>query len=296
VNNKDGAEKYTMFKTGVITDEISQDFEQAIELACKYRLDGLEIRSVWEKLPHQLTDEDIQRIKMLAAQKGLEICAISSPFFKCDINDRGKIIEHIEILKKTAELAHRLGVSIIRGFTFLNTGDFNKYFDRIIDNFIEPVKILERENLVMALETERNVHTTTASKLVKVLEKIGSPYVKALWDPGNTLNNEDGEFPFPDGYETIKPYMVHMHLKDRKIEDGILFEMPLGEGDIDYGSHFKKLIEDGYKGYVVLETHYRKNKMSEELMANPKGTSFSEHGYEATEECLLNLSEMLDNM
>ena len=41
-----------MFKKGVITDEISQDMGQAVELASKYGLDGVEIRSVWEKSPH----------------------------------------------------------------------------------------------------------------------------------------------------------------------------------------------------------------------------------------------------
>jgi sugar phosphate isomerase/epimerase len=285
-----------MFKTGVITDEISQDFTKALELAHQYRLNGVEIRSVWDKLPHQLTDEDIRKIKSLVDEKGMEICCISSPFFKCDIHDGKKVAEHMSILQKTVELAHKLGVSMIRGFTFLNTGNFERNLNRIVQYFTEPIKILEREKMTMVLETERNVHTTTASKLAKVLEKIASPNVRALWDPGNTLGNKDGELPFPDGYETIKPYMAHMHLKDRIIENGKLVEAPLGRGSIDYAAHFKRLLQDDYKGYVVLETHYRKISMSEKLMANPAGSSFSENGYEATEECLINLKQILGDL
>ena len=44
----------TMLKRGVITDEISQDIEKAASLAKQYGLTGLEIRSVWEKGPHEL--------------------------------------------------------------------------------------------------------------------------------------------------------------------------------------------------------------------------------------------------
>lgn len=43
-----------MFKYGVITDEISQDFETALDVAAKYKLDGVEIRSVWDKSAHEL--------------------------------------------------------------------------------------------------------------------------------------------------------------------------------------------------------------------------------------------------
>ena len=53
-----------MFKRGVITDEISQQFEEAVELAVRYKLDSVEIRSVWEKVPHELDKEDIKKLKV----------------------------------------------------------------------------------------------------------------------------------------------------------------------------------------------------------------------------------------
>jgi len=46
-----------------------------------------------------------------------------------------------------------------------------------------------------------------------------------------------------------------------------------------------------------LETHYRpKKELSEEQLKNPKGTSFSEFGYEATEECLINWDNMMKKL
>lgn len=108
----------------------------------------------------------------------------------------------------------------------------------------------------------------------------------------------DGEIPYPDGYEIIKPYMAHMHLKDAmKMPDGSVIAVPIGEGDVDYKAHFRRLIKDTYNGYVVLETHYRlRQGLSEDLLALPKGSAFSYLGYEATEECLIKWGELLKQL
>ena len=50
-----------MFRKGVINDEISQDFQVAASLAMKYELDAIEIRSTWEKGPHELDKSDINK-------------------------------------------------------------------------------------------------------------------------------------------------------------------------------------------------------------------------------------------
>lgn len=287
-----------MFKKGVITDEISQDFQTAVELAARYRLDAVEIRSVWEKGPHELEKGDIERIKSMAKSAGLTVPAISAPFFKCDIDDPNAIKSHIAILRKSIRLAQALDAGLIRGFTFWSKGSFEENLDKIVSRFEEPLKILEREDMTLALEFDPNVFAANADKLVKVIRKIDSPRVRALWDPGNDIYEPEGETPYPDGYEIIKPYMVHMHLKDaRRLEDGKVDGMPIGEGQVDYRGQFRRLLEDGYTGCVMLETHYRpKHGISEELLALPKGSAFSYLGYEATEECLIKWNALLDDV
>ena len=71
-------------KLAVITDEVSQDLEKVAALAKEFGLSGLEIRSVWNKAPHELDKTDIARIKKILADYGMEVCSIASPFFKCD--------------------------------------------------------------------------------------------------------------------------------------------------------------------------------------------------------------------
>jgi L-ribulose-5-phosphate 3-epimerase len=287
-----------MFKRGVITDEISQDFKEAVGLAAKYGLDGVEIRSVWEKGPHELTRQDIRRIKDILLEYGMETCAISAPFFKCHINDKEAVEEHIDILKKCIALAQELETDKVRGFTFWKEGDFDQYLSQIIDRFEKPVQILKDEDIILALEFDPSVFASNAQKLVKVIEGINSPNVRGLWDPGNDIYDPEGEVPYPDGYRIIKPHMVHMHLKDARIfENGKIIGVPIGEGQVGYIEHFKALLEDDYDGYVVLETHYRpKHDISEDLLALPKGSAFSYLGYEATEECLIKWKNILDQI
>ncbi len=287
-----------MFKKGLITDEVSQEFTAAVELACRYNLDGVEIRSVWEKGPHELDKKDIKEIKSIAGDKGLEICAISAPFYKCSLDNESEIRRHIDILKRCIELANELDTRIIRGFTFWRNGSFEENLDRIVSKFEKPLDILERENFLLALESDPSVFASDAAKLVNVIMNIDSPHIKALWDPGNDLFSPDNETPYPDGYEIIKPYIIHMHLKDAvKLHDGKTTGAPVGEGQVDYKGQFKRLLTDDYKGYVVLETHYRpKHEISDSLMALPKGSAFSYLGYEATEESLQNWERLMSSI
>ena len=99
-----------MIKLGVITDEVSQDLEEAIQFAQRFQLDGLEIRSVWDRGPFEQTKEDIEKIRELSRAAGLEICCISPPLFKCDMGDRAAYRAHLEGLKRCIEAAHRLGL------------------------------------------------------------------------------------------------------------------------------------------------------------------------------------------
>ena len=286
-----------MFKKGVITDEISQDMGQAVELASRYGLDGVEIRSVWEKGPHELDKNDIMNIKKQVADANLEVCGISAPFFKCNIDNVEELDQHIKILQKSIELATSLNAKIIRGFTFWKNGGFDENLSKIISRFEKPLRMLEGTGITLALEFDPSVFASNARTLVQVVKGIGVPYVKALWDPGNDIYDPEGEKPYPDGFSIIKPYMVHMHLKDAHKVNGKPIATPVGEGEVDYEGHFREIIKDGYSGYVVLETHYRpKHEMSEELLALPKGSSFSYLGYEASEDSLIKWNALLDRI
>ena len=286
-----------MFKTAVITDEITQNFTEALDLANRYNLDAVELRSVYELGPFEWTDEFVNRIKSEADNAGLPICCISSPFFKCELDDEEEIALQYESLRQCTHHAKMLGTRLIRGFTFWNRGNFEARLPEIVEKFKPAVKILEEADMVMVLESESAVYAANAAKLMKVINAVNSPHVQGLWDPGNSIYDPDKEIPYPNGYEIIKENMLHMHLKDSKVIDGKSKGVPIGTGDVDYEGQFRRLIKDGYTGYVSLETHYRPSHLiSDELLALPKGSAFSHGGYEATEESLIAWKKLMDRI
>ena len=81
-----------------------------------------EIRSVWDKLPNELTDADIDEMKRLLDGTDIEIIGVASPFFKCDIDNAAERKEHLEILKGCIRTAKAFDTNLIRTFVFWDTG------------------------------------------------------------------------------------------------------------------------------------------------------------------------------
>ncbi len=283
-----------MFKKGVITDEISQDLQVACDLANKYGLDGVEIRSVWDHGPHQLTDAEIEKIREITAKADLAVCGISAPFFKCDINKDDEIAAQYEILDRCVQLARKLNAPYVRGFTFWSCGDFDEYFDRIVAHLQDAAKRIEGTGVTLVIEMDPSVFACDAARVARVVGAVDRPNVRGLFDPGNLIWNPDHEVPYPDAYEVMKPYIAHVHVKDATVKDGKPDAVKVGTGDVDFKGLFRRLIDDGYEGYVVLETHYRlTGEISEELLALPGGAAFSDGAFSATDESLAAMCDMI---
>ncbi len=288
-----------MFKLAVISDEISQDFQTVVNVAAEYKLNGIEIRSVWDKPPQDLTDQDMARMKGILDEAGIEVAGIASPFYKCEIDSEQERLEHLGILKRCIEIAHFFGTNIVRGFTFWNTGRTEAVWDRILEYYREPVKIIKGEGIVIGIENEASTSMSTAKLTARFLDEVGSPNVLAIWDPANEVHADGGETPFPDAYDRLKTKMIHCHAKDAAPNDeGEMESVPVGTGGIiDWKAQIKELLDSGYKGYLSLETHWRPKKvLSEDLLNRPGGAAFSEAGEEASRICLDNIFGILKEL
>lgn len=283
-------------KTAVITDEISQDLEQAAEVAVRFELDAIELRSVWNKLVHELSGEELQRIQDICQKYRLEVCAISAPVFKCSL-DEEEIAAHILILKKTIKAAQKLGCRIIRGFSFWQDGDFETMLPRIAEAFQLPARMVEEAGMELALELDPSVYACNGERVARLVRTIAHPHIKILWDAGNDIYSPIPEQPFPEGYRYVKPYISHVHLKDAAKSGNTVESVKIGTGEVGWSEQLAALKRDRYEGYVSLETHYRKGKpITEELMRQPGGEAFSACGREASEECLEVLQRMIKEL
>lgn len=286
-----------MLKLSLITDEVSQDLDEAISLALKYHLQAIEIRSVREKNPFEFTWEDIREIKKTAKKVNLPICCIASPFFKCDLEQPDEIAYHLRALEQCIAYAQEMECGLIRGFTFWAKGNFEDRWEEICEQFQKPIRLLDGTGVTLALEFDPSTYATNGEKISRIVRNIASPSVKVLWDPGNDIYDPDHEIPYPNGYHAVKGQIAHVHLKDAVRTGNSVAGAAMCRGEVDYAGQFKSLIADGYSGYLSLETHYRKStSISDALLQMPKGSAFSAFGYDSSAECLENIIELLHSL
>lgn len=279
--------KLKKFKLGIITDEVSQNLDEVIELAQRYRLETLELRSVNDRGIHLFSDDEIDAVKAKVEAAGLTVCALSAPIFKCDLDKPEEIEQHFAIAARAIEVAHRLGAKFVRGFSFWAKEPFEQALPLIVEQLRKMARLFEEAGLTFVLEFDPSVYASNGRKVRILIDQVGSPNVQALFDPGNDLWDPDGEVPYPDGYEHLKGKIAHIHLKDAVRKGSEIEGVAIGSGEVDYASLFRRLVEDEYDGYLIVETHYRlTSKLTEEQLKRPSGSSFSIGGKEATEECL----------
>ncbi|HEY3331897.1 MAG TPA: sugar phosphate isomerase/epimerase family protein [Capsulimonadaceae bacterium] len=258
-------------RIAVITDEIDNDFERALGVMAEYGVKNAEIRAVWDKNIADAPDEYIDRIKAIADKRKVKIVGIASPFYKCDLGDSNtssgpsgplhaatarSFAEQMAVLNRCIEIAGRLGTRFVRVFTFWkNTGLTPEVEDRIAEAFAEPASIALNAGVKLLIENEHSCMTGTGKETARVLQKINSPAVRAVWDPGNAFMA--GETPFPDGYEAIKPFIEHIHVKDACVVNKVPEWAVFGDGECQWAQQIAALADDGYTGFLSLETHYR---------------------------------------
>lgn len=280
-------------KTAIITDEITQDLRLAAKVAAEYGLDGIELRTLWDKAFHELSTAEITQVQSICAQYGLEVCAISSPFFKCDLT-KEEIASQIELLKRCIHNAKKLNCGLIRCFSFWRSGPFEEQVARIAQAFSLPAEMAQKAGMVLAMEPDPAVNGCNGEQVARLVQQIHHPAVRVLWDPGNDVYAPIPERPFPDGYMYVKPYISHVHVKDAVFVGSKPESVKIGTGEVGWPAQLATLKKSGYTGYLSLEPHYRKgSEISEALMLRPGGADFSANGMEAGIECIEALQAML---
>jgi len=280
-----------MFKLSLITDEVSQNLREAADFALRNGISGLELRSINGRGPFAWTQEDIGEVDRVLRETGLVVSCLALPFFKCSMDKDEEVAEHIEGLKSAMKLAERWNVKLLRGFTFWKDSGS---WEGALEKYRAILQLLEGTEYTLVLETEPSVYTANASLLAKFLKELDSPRVKALWDPGNLPFDEDGEQPYPDGYALLRGQIAHMHLKDAVGCGDDAKAVCLGTGLVDFPGQIKALREDGYDGFMSLETHYRLEvQLTEEQLKLPGGAAFSQGGMAASQECMDALKKWL---
>jgi sugar phosphate isomerase/epimerase len=268
------------FRLSVITDEITQDFGRALEVASQeFALGFVELRGLWNKNIVALDEKEIAEARKLLAQHNLQVTDIASPLFKVDWPGAPKskyspqgssygasfsFAQQDEVLERAIAMAKSFATNKVRLFDFWRLEEDNPYREAMDGKLRGAAEKAAKEDIVLILENEYECNTATGPEAARTLSAVTARNFKLNWDPGNAAYL--GDSAFPEGYALLpKERIGHMHLKDvRRNADGTYAWECMGRGIIDYQAQFRAMLRDGYRGTMSLETHWDGAENSEE--------------------------------
>jgi sugar phosphate isomerase/epimerase len=217
-----------------------------------------------------LSDAELDRAKGILDSHGLQVIGIASPLLKCVLPDSPPLDRRFEhdvfasahtfedqprLLRRAAQVAHKMGTSLVRVFSFWRTTNPAACAGRLAELLHGFAEEASQEGLILGLENEHACQAGTARETAEILRAVRHPALRVIWDPANAY--VAGEDPFPDGFDLLPPgSVVHVHAKDCRLKGGKPRWMPLGTGALDWKGQLIALAEREYKGWVSLETHW----------------------------------------
>jgi sugar phosphate isomerase/epimerase len=257
----------------ILTDEISQDFGHACEVASRdFGMGLVDLREAGGKNLMNWDAAQIADVRKVVDRFSLRVACLATPIFKVDWPDAPKsafspkrdefgasftFAQQDELLERAFELAGQFRTDRIRVFDFWRLEDQKPHRAAIDDVVRKAAAKAGKRGLTLVLENEYACNTATGAEAGRLAAAIPDKALQITWDPGNAQFRD--EVPFPGGYAAIpKGRIGHVHCKDAARSAAGKWEwMAMGSGVIDWAGQFRALKADGYSHACTLETHWR---------------------------------------
>jgi sugar phosphate isomerase/epimerase len=232
-------------------DEISPDPREQLATLAAESIGHLELRSAWRVSVADFTGAQLDAFSAELDGAGVRVSAIGSPIGKIGV--QAPIGPELDRLRRIGDVAARLGVRIVRVFSFfIPPGDPpERYRQQVIDRMAALAGIAAERGLVLAHENEKEIFGDIPERCADLITSVGSPALRATFDAANFV--QCGVRPFTEGYELLRPHLVYLQIKDALAADGRV--VPAGEGDGEVRETLAALRDSGFDGFMSLEPH-----------------------------------------
>lgn len=243
-----------MAKLSAFADEVTDDFRGQVEFLKREKVGYIEPRFVNKKNLMDLNQREVADVRKMIRDSGLKVSAIGSPIGKIRLDQPFK--PHLDKFKHAVELAQYLDTPFIRMFSYYapegkNIGD---YRHQVMDRMVAKLEVVANTNVVMVHENEANIYGHSAANCVDMAREMNSPQFRLAYDPANFVFTEQITNNIDTCWPLMKPYVVHIHIKDWKVGGKDIGSMP-GEGDGQIGKLLAELAAMKYNGCVTMEPH-----------------------------------------
>ncbi|MDF5757689.1 sugar phosphate isomerase/epimerase family protein [Spongiactinospora sp. TRM90649] len=274
-------------RLSIIGDEIDQDLLTVARDVRDRGLTGVEIRSVGNVRPHELTDDRLREIREVLAVHGLRVAGFCPPALKQPLpRTDAEVASARALLARSVEQARVLGSPHVRIFTFYREGEPDPRGAAAVAREVLS-GLVPGDGVRLLVETGTRTNTPTVALTLRFLDALGRDDLGVLWDPGNSVFSGAEPVPFPGEYFAARELIGHVHVKDPAGTTGYV---RLGDGDLPWAAIIGTLAADGYTGWLSLETHWRQGRtLTQRERDEPWGDAFSRGGRQASAECMREL-------
>ncbi|MGO7186151.1 sugar phosphate isomerase/epimerase family protein [Rhizobium brockwellii] len=282
-------------KFGFITDELTQDFELAVQVGSALGASGLELRSAWGLAPDQLTEAQLWKVKELIAKYSCQLTVYCSAFGKEPPPRSEEAVGAYSMrLQQEIDRAVKVGAGSIRIFPFLRSGDpdaasAGRALNRVLLGVSNP-------GLQILVETGTLTNAPNIDHMISCLRQItvmDSGMLGILWDPGNTAFAGFVTRSFVEEYLAASDLIKHIHVKDPVASERYV---KIGQGEVGWLDLLGALKRESFSGWLSLETHWRSERiLSRDERNMPWGDLFSRGGFQPTIECILEMRRLYND-
>lgn len=235
-----------------LTDELSQEPREAIETALEWGVREFEIRNVREKrfprVPLSVLDELVD----LRDEFNIQYTAVSPGFFKTRLDDEPHLAYATgDGLRIAMDFMDACAIPLVICFGFEATPGTDEEAVAHLSAFADQ---LADRGFHAAVENETHCKFNTPDRIASLLQQCDRTNLGANWDLANL--KQTAKQGFPDGYETVKPYIRNVHVKDVTVlSNGTTEWRPIGEGECDWPGQMHALVQDALVEHVTIENH-----------------------------------------
>ncbi|MCX7848237.1 MAG: sugar phosphate isomerase/epimerase [bacterium] len=243
-----------MWKLAAFADEISPDIDVQIEQCVRHEVSFIELRSVAGKNVLDLDDPLRREIKRKLDDRGLSVISIGSPIGKVRIDE--PFGPHFDRFKIAVDMADFFAAPLIRIFSYYPAEGAShddlilRHRDEVLRRMQAKVDYMRGRTTVLVHENEANIYGEKALQCLDILTTINSPALRAAFDFANFVQAREDTW---RAWEMLRPYVVHIHVKDALLSDGRV--VPAGQGD----GKIREILQDAarihYHGVLSLEPH-----------------------------------------
>ncbi|MEX2578278.1 MAG: sugar phosphate isomerase/epimerase family protein [Verrucomicrobiales bacterium] len=242
-------------------DEAEKNIDGQIATLKEAGWSAIELRLVDGKNVVDLTDDEWARTRDRLKSEGIEIVGLGGQIGNWARPITSDFQVDIDELKRVGPRMREAGTKYLRIMSYPNPEDNplsrDEWKARTVERLKELCTIAEAEGVILGHENCAG-YGETAQGFLELVEEVGSPALKLIFDTGNnTLHDNDNEASW-DYYKACRDHIDHVHIKSARPnpEGGDWITCHVDEDPVQ-----RRILQDledtGYDGWLSIEPHLK---------------------------------------